>query len=143
VQLGHLPGEERDEILDILAKHRSKWSGRLGQVQSTNHRIDLIPGQNPVHCQPYRAGPRARAIESAVIQRILKAEVIEPATSKWASPIVLVAKPDGFTRVFVDYVLLSKLGRGEGRDCIYNRLNPTRSRDRDKRVAGGDERKGE
>jgi hypothetical protein len=62
VQLGHLNGEERAEILDILAKHRSMWSGRLGQVQSTNHRIDLIPGQKPVHCQPYRAGPRARAV---------------------------------------------------------------------------------
>jgi hypothetical protein len=85
VQLGHLPGEERDEILDILAKHRSMWSGRFGQVQSTNHRIDLIPGQNPVHCQPYRAEPRARAVESSVIQRMLKAEVIEPATSKGRS----------------------------------------------------------
>jgi hypothetical protein len=32
VQLGHLPGEDRDEILDMLAKHRSMWSGRLVQV---------------------------------------------------------------------------------------------------------------
>jgi hypothetical protein len=46
VQLGLLNGEERTEILDMLAKHRSMWSGRLGQVQSTNHRIDLIPGKN-------------------------------------------------------------------------------------------------
>jgi hypothetical protein len=50
VQLGHLPGEDREEILDMLEKHRSMWSGRLRQVQSTNHRIDLIPGQNPVQC---------------------------------------------------------------------------------------------
>jgi hypothetical protein len=94
VQLGHLNGEARAEILDMLAKHRSMWGGRLGQVQSTNHRIDLIPGQKPVHCHPYRAGSRARAVESAEIQRMLKAEVIEPATSEWASQIVLVAKPD-------------------------------------------------
>jgi hypothetical protein len=85
------------------------WSGRLGQVQSTNHQIDLIPGQNPVHCQPYRAGPRERAVESAKIQRMLKAEVIEPATSEWANPIVLVAKPDGSTRFCVVYRKLNAI----------------------------------
>ena len=36
VQLGHLQDESRVAILDMLAKHRSIWSGRLGQVQSTN-----------------------------------------------------------------------------------------------------------
>jgi hypothetical protein len=93
VQLDHLPTADRTEILGMLQKHRSMWNGRLGQVHSTAHRIDLIPGQKPVHCQPYRAGPKSRALESAEIQLMLKAEVIEPATSEWAGPIVLLAKP--------------------------------------------------
>jgi hypothetical protein len=78
VQLDHLPTADRAEILGMLQKHRSMRNGRLGQVHSTAHRIDLIPGQKPVHCQPYRAGPKSRALESAEIQRMLKAEVIEP-----------------------------------------------------------------
>jgi hypothetical protein len=37
---------------------------------------------------------------------------------------------------FLESVVTSKLGRGEGRDIINNRLNTTRSRDSDKGVAG-------
>jgi hypothetical protein len=103
VQLGQLPTADRAAILGMLEKHRSMWNGKLGQVHSTAHRIDFLPGQKPVQCQPYRAGPKSRTLESAEIQRMLKSEVIEPETSEWASPIVLVAKPDGSTRFCVDY----------------------------------------
>ena len=79
------------------------WDGRLSQVHSTAHRIQLIPGAKPAYSQPYRAGTKAREAESSEIHRMLRAGVIEPATSEWASPVVLVPKPDGSMRFCIDY----------------------------------------
>jgi hypothetical protein len=84
--LNHLTLHERERVFQLLGKHRSMWDGRLGHVHSTSHRIDLLPGANPVHTQPYRAGARAREAESSEAQRMLKSGVIEPATSEWTSP---------------------------------------------------------
>lgn len=64
VDLTHLPSEKRDAIYQLLGKHRHMWDGRLGRVHATEHRIDLNPGSKPVHAQPYRAGPRAREMET-------------------------------------------------------------------------------
>jgi hypothetical protein len=79
------------------------WDGRLGRVNTSTHRIDHVLWAKPVHSQPYRAGPRAMEAESAEVQRMLKAGVIEPASSEWASSVVLVPKPDGTLRFCVDY----------------------------------------
>jgi hypothetical protein len=57
VQLGHLQGDDRDEMLDMLAKHRSTWSGRPGQVQSTNHHIDLISANTRCNASPTEHDP--------------------------------------------------------------------------------------
>jgi hypothetical protein len=57
VKLDHLPTADRTEILGMLKKHRSMWNGRLGQVHSTAHRIDLIPGQNPCTVSPTELDP--------------------------------------------------------------------------------------
>ena len=103
VHLTHLTPQQREYVYQMLGKHRQMWDGHLGRVAATEHRIDLIPGAKPVHSQPYRAGPRARDIESQEVGRMLKAGVIEPASTEWASPVVLVPKPDGSMRFCVDY----------------------------------------
>jgi hypothetical protein len=85
------------------------WDGRLGQVHTTHHRIELKPGSKPIYSRPYRAGPRAREAEAAEVQRMLKAGVIEQAHSEWDSPVVLVPKPDGSMRFCADYRRLNAL----------------------------------
>jgi hypothetical protein len=85
------------------------WDRRLGHVQITSHRIELVNGASPVHAQPYRAKARAREAESSEVQRMLKAEVIEPATSEWARPVFLVPKPDGSMRFCIYYRRLNAL----------------------------------
>jgi hypothetical protein len=47
------------------------WDGHLGTVAATTHRIEVTAGSKPVHCQPYRAGARARSAEKEEIDRML------------------------------------------------------------------------
>ena len=93
----------RDRILGMLEKHQTMWNGRLGAIKATVHRIALKPNTRPIHQQPYRAGPKSRAILEEHIQSQLEAGVIEPAQSEWSSPIVLAPKHDGTLRFCVDY----------------------------------------
>jgi hypothetical protein len=109
VKLDHLGSEERHEVLRMLEPHQKMWDGHLGTVAATTHRIEVTAGSKPVHCQPYRAGARARSAEKEEIDRMLAEQVIETATFEWASPIVLVPKPDGSLRFCVDYRRLNAI----------------------------------
>jgi hypothetical protein len=83
--------------------------GGLGRVHATEHWIEYNLGSKPVHAQPYRAGPRAREMERQEFPRMLKAGVIALASTDWASPFVLVPKPDGTMRFCVDYRKLNSV----------------------------------
>jgi hypothetical protein len=109
VDLGHLSEDENGAVLRMLEPHKDMWDGHLGTVTATQHRIQLTPGAQPVHAQHYRAGIFSRAAEKEEIQKMLAQEVIEPATCEWASPIVLVPKPDRSLRFFVDYRRLNAI----------------------------------
>jgi hypothetical protein len=67
VDLSHLDSTERKAVTNILEPRQAMWHGHLGEVTATQHRIDLIPRAKPIHSQPYRAGTRAREIETAEI----------------------------------------------------------------------------
>lgn len=52
---------------------------------------------------------KAREIERAEVERMLKEGVIEPSDSEWASPVVLIQKPYGTLRFCIDYKKLNAL----------------------------------
>jgi len=108
VHTSSVPEGLRPQVLSLLEKHRALWSGHLGSIKATEHRIELKPGSKPVRLNPYRMGPRTRELIEAPVDRILKLEVIEPSQSEWASPVVLIQKPDGSHRFCIDYQQLNE-----------------------------------
>lgn len=69
----------------------------LGRTNTVQHRIDVGTAK-PVK-QPPRRLPLAKQEESRrIIDDMLRRNIIEPCSSPWASPIVMVRKKDGSTR---------------------------------------------
>ena len=93
----------RGHVLEMLRKHSSLWSGALGTIRATEHRIALEPGTKPIRSMPYHKGPAMRGMVAKEVNKMLNAGVIEPASTEWASPVVLVPKKDGSIRFCVDY----------------------------------------
>ncbi|CAM4676631.1 unnamed protein product [Caretta caretta] len=58
---------------------------------------------HPIKVQPYRVPPQTKTAIEREIQDMLQMSVIRPSGSAWASPVVLVPKPDGEIRFCMDY----------------------------------------
>jgi hypothetical protein len=109
LHLDHLPSEARARVIETLTPFEDLWNGTLGEIRTPLHRIEILPGAQPVFQPPYRAAKAGREIEQREVERMLKAGVIQPATSEWASPVVLITKKDGENRFCVDYRRLNAL----------------------------------
>jgi hypothetical protein len=110
MDLGHLSEESRVQFIETLTPFARMWDGNLGEINTT-HRIELTPGAKPVFKPPYRAGKAGREVKKREIEMMLTADVIEPAASEWASPMVLITKKDGDPRFCVDYRRVNELTR--------------------------------
>ncbi|GFX29994.1 retrovirus-related Pol polyprotein from transposon 412 [Trichonephila clavipes] len=86
------------EFEDVFSRNSSD----IGHTTVTQHRIDTAD-HPPIKQHPRRL-PFAKQEEVGTLLREMQEnDIIEPSTSPWASPIVLVRKKDGSTRFCVDY----------------------------------------
>ena len=96
------------QFLDKYQKVFAKNSEDLGRTSVVQHRIDT-GDHPPIKQRPRRIPIHKREIVEEEIQKMLAKGVIEPCDGPWSSPIVLVGKKDGTTRVCVDFRQLNSV----------------------------------
>lgn len=68
-----------------------------------------MEGANPVNLRPYRYPTMQKTVIEGLINEMLEKGVIQPSSSPFASPVVLVKKKNGGWRLCIDYRALNKL----------------------------------
>ena len=95
-----------DEFSDIF----SSGPEDIGRTGIVKHQIDT--GNHPPIKQPPRRVPmHQQGTLRKHVEDMLQHGVVQPSTSPWAAPIVLVKKKDGTTRFCVDYRKLNDVTR--------------------------------
>ncbi|XP_063911941.1 uncharacterized protein LOC135128792 [Zophobas morio] len=121
LRLDHLNSEESRQITDICTEYLDLFTFKdepLSQTNTISHTIPIPQTQQPIKIRPYRL-PEAQKNEiNKQVQSMLDQGVIEPSTSPWNSPLLLVAKkPDSSRekkfRIVVDFRKLNEVTLGD------------------------------
>ena len=81
-----------------------------GRTNLVRHHVS-VGDAIPIQQKPYRVPYAQRDLVKRELDLMLKADVIRPSVSPWASPIVLVTKKDGDVRFCVDYRKLNQVAK--------------------------------
>ena len=106
-----LTPEQQEQLKALLKEYRDIFAVKpeeLGSTDLVQHHIDT--GDNaPLRSRPYRVPHAQKETIENHINDMLSRDVIQPSTSPWASPVVLVPKPDGSTRFCCDFRRLNQI----------------------------------
>lgn len=108
-----LTEEQKGVFFELLLEYADIFStsnkdlGRTSKLKHTIHTGDSQPVRQPVRRLP----PHRKQEMHTLLQEMRQNDVIQPSSSPWAAPIVLVRKKDGSTRFCVDYRKLNSVTR--------------------------------
>lgn len=105
--LGHLTPEQAQQIEELCARYPEVLTPKLGVTDLMEYEIRLKDKQ-PVRSYPYDLAPPKAQIMRDILQELWKEQVIEKSNSSYASPAFLVPKPDGSSRLVIDYRKLNQ-----------------------------------
>lgn len=137
-----IPTDDND--VELTEKQQQKWEDLqeqykdqlaeadaiLGATDTIEHDI-ITPDETPIRQQPYRVSPKQKEAIKQQIEELLKLNVIRPSKSPYASPVVLVDKPDGTLRMCIDFRQVNNVTTGDAHplpkiDELLDQLGKTR-----------------
>ena len=89
-----LTEEQRGEAMKVLEEFPDVFRDRPGLTNLGKHSITLTT-EEPIHSKPYSLPHAMQKEVEKELDDMLKLGIIEPSTSSYSSPIVVVRKPDG------------------------------------------------
>ena len=105
IESGDLTTNQKDDLKNLIYEYADLISTKdtdIGRTHLATHEVDT--GSHPPICQkPYRVEFKNRHVVEEEVEKMLSIDLIEPAKSPWASPVVLIPKPDGSVRFCVDF----------------------------------------
>lgn len=110
VSLEHLQERQRVELTEVLNTYPELQRGRPGRTNLVEHKICLTEA-TPIRQRPYRVPESLIKPLKEELKMMLEMDIIEPSTSAWSSPIVIVPKKDGTLRVCLDFRKLNAVSK--------------------------------
>lgn len=133
-----LSEERRPEFQLLLEQFASLFTeaGPMTTTPATNHEIRLTD-RKPIAVAPHRYSQQTQRQIFEQVEEMLAAGVVEPSTSPYSSPVVMIRKKDGTPRFCVDYrrvnqvteslptrlPVISEALRDLGRACVFSTID--------------------
>ena len=93
---------QKQQVRELLSEFSDVFSGSPNLTHVVTHKIDTGDSP-PIRSSPYRIPQKLEEEVNREIEKMLEMGIIRPSFSPWASPVVIVPKPDGTIRFCVDY----------------------------------------
>ena len=122
----NVPEEFKQKYLNLLLKHHEVISDNkydLGKCSTAMHDIEL-KSETPIYVKQFKIQEDQQAAVQRHVEELLKLGVVRPSTSKFNSPMFVVAKKDGGVRIVQDFrainqqTMVDKYSMRDVQECI-------------------------
>ena len=122
-KLCHLDQQHQNEVTGLIHEFPNLCSDVPTHTDFVHHDVD-VGGASPIKRHPYRLNPEKTKYLDEEVKYMLDNNIIEPSSSDWSSPCVLVPKPNGTYRVCQDFRMVNAVTKADSfpipriEDCI-------------------------
>lgn len=111
VSIGNIEKKFKEDLFKLLLEYRdciAQSTKELGCAKSAEMIIKLRDEQ-AFYCRPYRMSLSEQEVVKGIVGELLDNGIIRESNSEFASPVVLVKKKDGDSRMCIDFRKLNSM----------------------------------